>query len=328
MYDNGLLEYYRSLKHNNGFLNVSSLGVNFNYLYTKNQVVHEDIKGKPYYIKSATPTRYFTKQMCDAEILLSQIYNKAGIQSAVYLPARNNSSSFLICNDVAKEDIVLASDYLIKKCDFPYLPFLAPLEELRAKPTDIYTLHAMKQQTLMRVLDTASFNYDRHGANFFYKLQPTTSIQNSQVCSLFNSSQLEPNPQSSQNECVGVLNTERSQTPRAVSEMVDDVVAIDFGVSGSVIAQLENNPDADKFNIYKSDFATFNTPREKVIKEIRTNERFAELVDKQELAETIGGINPSSIAEDIKQTTGYEVNPVMIDILSKSFDDMAEGLVQ
>ncbi len=315
MYDNGLLEYYRSLKSRDGFLDVTPLGVTKNYFFTQKNVAHEQIDGKPFYVKTSSPTHCFSKQTCDAEILLSQIYNKAGIPSAVYLPVCNTHASFLLSNDVEKPDTVIASSHLIDKLaglGTIALPFLAQKDEIRVNPAKIYTTYAMQQQTKMRVLDAASYNYDRHSSNFFFKLHHA--------------------PFSAQSITLQKLDGQSSPVTQLVKGMgpnkVQDVVAIDFGVSGSVIGELEKNPYADMFNIYSSDFATFSEPREKIIEEIQTNEKFAALMDKDALAETIGSLDPSAVATDIKETTGYQVDTKMVDILAKSYDDMAEILLQ
>ena len=106
-----------------------------------------------------------------------------------------------------------------------------------------------------------------------------------------------------------------------------DVVSIDYGASGTImsdIAQDKQNSDT----LYENDFGYVSLSRENMINEIETNEQLAQLIDKKDLAEVIGSINPSLVAQDVKDTIGYEVDSSLVDILSKSYDDMAETLLK
>lgn len=314
MYDNGLLEHYRSLKSQDGYLDVSTLGVTENPLEYTDNVVHKLIDGKSYYTKFVVPSQTTAKYLCDAEILLSQIYNKAGISSAVYLPVYNEHSKFLISNDVEKPDVVLARNHLFEKllgegriC----LPFLAKKETMRVNPASIYTTYAMQQQTKMRVLDTASYNFDRHYGNFFFKLHhapddlPVVTLQDVK------------------NSRTGIIDT----ITGILQNKVQDVVAIDFDVSGLLLDPLGKNL-IQIFDSYYDDFSMFEEPRDRVIEQIQTSEEFAQLMDKQALAEEIGSLSPACVAREIKETIGYQIEPKMVDTLSRSYDEMAETLIK
>ena len=83
MEDNGLLEYYKNKFHlKNGYLN--SKDIKFKHMKDLSGFKHlfkVNVNKKPYYIK--TP-RFIGET--DAEVLLGQVYAKAGLKSAIYLP--------------------------------------------------------------------------------------------------------------------------------------------------------------------------------------------------------------------------------------------------
>ncbi len=314
MYDNGLLQYYKTLGSKDGILDARSLDASENLIVKKGKVKRCSINGGSYYLKSALRAHKPDRHYYDAEILLSQIFNKAGIPSAVYLPATFSDGEFLVSNDVEKDDVVLASRYLgtsLKVEKTKTIPFLASSEEIMVKPTKYYTKNAMRQQTRMRILDTASCNYDRHKNNFFYSLR----------------SSLEATPQQEEERSVGseIVDYFRSLIPNKAK----DVVAIDFGISGSIIEMLKYGSQyVSLFDLYSNDFGRKPLQRDEMIEKIEESEALATLIDKNDFAETIGSLDPIGVAQDIKETIGYTVDNNFTSFLAKAYDDMAETLLQ
>lgn len=312
MFDNDLIKYYKNADSKDGFLNATTLGITHNATTTMHRVKRVIINGKSYYLKSLTPSSTTAKQNADAEVLLSQLYCKFGIDSTIYLPAQNKYGKFLICDDVEDKDVVTASSHLypfVTEMENNSLPFLINPSKLNVDLSRILTQNAMIEQTKMRVLDAASFNCDRHYANFFYRLLRTPEkIENSQ-----------------REESSPVMQYFRNLVPNPAKE----VVSIDYGISGGTLHEMAHDrEDVDGFNLYESDFSFSLITKDEFLDEVKTNEQFAELIDKKQLAEDIGNLNPSSVAEDIKQTIGYSVDPKVVDVLTKSYDDMAETLLQ
>ncbi len=315
MYDNGLLQYYQSLKSQKGFLDATQLGVDINLKLKNGKVRRGTINGKSYYLKSAIKAHKVNESFYDAEILLSQIYNKAGIESAVYLPATFSDGEFLVSNDVEREDVVLASKYLytsLKGAKSVSIPFLAGEEDLKVKPTKFYTKQAMQQQTKMRILDAITCNYDRHRDNFFYTLRRPLD---------------EPSSKETEESALPVGSQIVNYFKHLVPNKATDVVAIDFGISGNLMPLLNYGEQyASLFDSYYNDFSRRTMHRDEMIDRISSDENLASLIDKKEFAETLGGINPYGVAQEIQDTIGYTINPTYLNFLDHSFSEMAENL--
>ena len=313
MFDNGLLQYYESLGSQKGILNASGLKFTPNLEIKKGKVRRGTINGKSYYLKSALRANKVDMAYYDAEILLSQIYNRAGIDSAVYLPVMFSDGHYLVSNDVESERSILASKYFYscsKGSKILSIPFLADKKDLSVNPSKFYTKKAMQQQTKMRILDTATCNYDRHRDNFFYKVrQPIVDAKKDD---------------GEVTEGSSIVDFFRGIIPNKAT----DVVAIDFGVSGNIAPLLHFGEEyISIYDHYSNDFSRKLMYRDELINEIAENENLSQLIDKKDFAETIGSINPYSVAQDIQDTTGYAVNQDYTSFLSKALDDMAETLI-
>lgn len=309
MYDNGLLEYYRTNAFKDGFIDTEKVGILKSLNSINLKTMQCTIDGRSYYSKVHTPDGIL-KANADAEILLSQIYTKLGIPSSIYIPAQNQGRTFLLCDDVEKPNVVLATNYISKQFSSNkprVMPFLS--NGALQNSSRLYTKHAMAQQTKMRILDTASFNTDRHLANFFYTLQRAL-------------------PEKEPIEDYSVLGRISSYFRSLNPNKAEDVVAIDFESSGRNVEAMLNEDESNLINNYMNDFQRGVMSRTEMLEEIKSNEALATLIDKPQLAEDIGSLNPASVAEDIKQTTGYEVDVKFVDTLSKAYDEMAECLMK
>lgn len=172
MYDNGLIKYYSQNNYKDGILDARDINLVEQQKVSFKVTSCASSEGR--FFKRVNGSRVKDKKITDAQILLSQIYNKAGLQSAVYLPAQIKGKRFLLSNDVSSSpDTILAYDYIAQ---FPHFQSRFPLDFLSERHSGkvverYFTERALQQQTKMRVFDTASYNNDRHYANFFYRLQ-------------------------------------------------------------------------------------------------------------------------------------------------------------
>lgn len=319
MYDNGLLKYYQTLPSNNGFLDITGLNFTENLNLKRGKVRRGNINGSSYYIKSAVKAHQVNKDFFDAEIMLSQLYYKAGIRSAIYLPVTLNSTSFLASDDVERKDVVLAKRFQYEctgRTSLKPISFLSQQPDQEQNANKFFTKSAMAQQTKMRILDTATCNFDRHRENFYYSLNRPLSIPQSE--------------QQEEGQFSGrqIVDYFRNLIPNKAK----DVVAIDFGISGNVIPivnmgrQYEDSFDIQ--SIYPNDFGPKLLNRDQMKDSIIDNKKLAELIDKEDFAETLGSLNPSEVAQDVLDTTGYKVDPAYTSFLSRSLDDMADILIQ
>ena len=146
------------------------------------------------------------------------------------------------------------------------------------------------------MLDVASYNNDRHFGNFFYVLERDEHSRQEQEDFNFGAR---------------IVNYFRATRPNKAT----DVVAIDFESSSSILYPRNEY-------VYMNDFGSKELTREQIYDKFKHDENFAELIDKDELAETIGSLDPSAVAKDIKQTIGYEIDEDFVDSLERSYDEI------
>ena len=283
MFDNGLLKYYKQKVCKDGFLDVSDIN-----LSSVNELNWRTARlGLPegiFYNKFMDSGDLYGKKGIDSEVLLSQIYNKLGIKSAIYLPVTINGEQAVLSNDIVgshPSQIMLPKDfierYFSENTQVPPIDLFSE-KTLEEGSLSFFSKKAIEQQVKMRMLDTASYVRDRHPENFYYITNKDSAIL--------------------------------------------DIACIDFEDSAYSIDKSEEGEYL--FNDLIEDSQT----REELLAFYRTSPEVAQYVDKSKLAEDIGSINPQSVAEDIKQTIGYQVDPNYTDFLARSYDELAETLIQ
>lgn len=345
MEDNGLLNLYKTLPSKKGFLNVTKLGKVKNSSIRRG-ATHNIINNQSFYLKSPISKQNgLVKSMYDAEILLSQIYAKAGLTSAIYLPITIGDKNFLASNDISSPNVIPAVSHLYPllgaeiggKTYLRTIPFLSKTDTYAKKydSSQIFGTETMKQQTIMRILDVASFNDDRHEMNFFYnirKMPQSLQGSNSIPCD-------DPNidkPKTyfpslahcrSAQDAIFNLQSEQQIMDYYRSFRPDGVVTIDYGASGYSIYGINHHKINETGLEYSNDFSPQDIDATQFKQKLVESESLAELVDKKQLAETIGSLNPKEIAQDIEDTIDYKINPVLVDTLSRSYNDMAETLL-
>lgn len=320
MYDNGLLKYYRERSCKGGFLRESDIPIKA-ISDTKARIRLGTLNSKRFYIKTTKRKDITSSYTTDSEVLLSQIYSKAGLLSAIYLPIETEMGKGVISNDVSRGQgrrFISAEDYLdfyAEPLSYDNSKYLNPYNK-SAEITKYFTLKALREQTKMRILDTASFNIDRHSYNFFYGLSQVPVGSDGQIV-----------------QGAVAQGAEQASSNVKMREKADGIASIDYEYAGlNAYLKILNNPklyelDLD-YNSYINDFSVFKLPRDEMLKEFRENEPLGELVDKQALAEEIGTLDPVAVAQDVTAVTGYEFDPKYTELLAKSYDEVAEALIQ
>lgn len=310
MQDNGLLRYYKLKAYKDGFLSSKDLNLKI-IKHLDGRVSLCDTPVGQFYTKLPRDSKLH--RALDPEILLSQIYAKAGLTTAIYLPIETQRGKALISDKIDTEPNIIQAcnflDFEIDLNDRYNLEFLSD-ENQDVDFSRYFTLRAMQQQTKLRIYDTATFNSDRHDENYFYKVFQVPKPEGTQP---FISAKYSP------------INTDYALR-------ADDIVSIDYELSGlNCFGKTEQNlhsSEASNGPHFENDFEQELLSREEMLKHFRTNPYLENLLDKQELAEEIGSIDPVGVAKDIQETTGYEVDPQYASFLSKSFDEVAEALMQ
>ena len=287
MFDNGLLKYYKYRAYRDGFLDSAEARI-------------KESAGAKFFettVKCNSPIgnfykkfkHFFSKETADAEILLSQIYYGAGLNSTIYTPASDGSDLFLLCNDIKTEDVVKAKD-------FHSLIALETgrseqeVKSVMATPTssDIlkyFSQKALSQKVKTRVLDAATLNPDRQDCNYFYVLDKSGKAVD-----------------------VATLDYERSGIEATNQIAFGGHIAVNSG--------------------YQNDFGLSKASPATVIDAIKRSELVQSVIELPKLAEEIGSIDVNSTALDISRTTGYVVEPKYVDVISRSLNQTAEMLIK
>ena len=289
MFDNGLLKYYKYKAYRDGFLDTAEARIkeNAGARVFDNTVKCSSPTGK-FYKKFR---HFFSKETADAEILLSQIYYGAGLNSTIYTPASDGYDLFLLCNDLNQENTIKAQDFN-KQITLETGCTEAEIKSIMANPNpsgrDIvkyFSQRALAQKVKTRVLDAATLNPDRQESNYFYILD-----ENGKAID------------------VATLDYERSG--------IEATNRISFGRNTSLNSG------------YQNDFGISNASPTTVIDAIKRSEFVSSVVDLPSIAEEIGSIDVKDVSLDIARTTGYVVEPKYVDVLSRSLDRTAEMLIK
>lgn len=287
MYDNGLIEYYRQLNSRDGFLNVKPLRIQE---VNKPKLIGTTVRCKSphgYFFKKFN--NWFSKDVADAEILLSQISSKLGLNSAIYTPAQEDGKLFLLSNDVWGDRTVPAEafhEYISIVEGKPFYKNGNLLNFTAQELSKYFTPNALEQKIKMQLFDTASNNPDRSITNYFYNINENL-----------------------QAEDVVLIDHERS-----------GIQANGYYLSGRKLYC------SSKFS---NDFYKQPLSRQGIIENFKENENnlFGNL-NISDFANELGCLNVRETALDITRTIGYVVDPKYVDYISSSYNNMAEMLGQ
>ena len=270
--------------------------------------------------------RYFfkrcdSKYQMDAEILLSQVYAKAGFDTALYVPAtlreKSGHETFgVMSNDISgKRTLRLKPNFCgenlyerdrmnfhnekvrqDRKDDigdngyfFRDFVLYNKLQRGQDKAPKFFTHEACREIIKMRLFDVATFNGDRHTGNMFCDIN--------------------------------------------LRKHVTGISLFDYGWSGDVYQQYKEDgtdiygwefkyynefPDSDEHIAYIFDKSRFSMARQ-----FRSNETLSKYMSNNELVDTLQKIDIKGTARDIEDTIGYEVDPGYQDKLCESIEKLA-----
>lgn len=289
MQDNGLMKYYRGLKRGKNLLDTNA---HKDFFITEEDVPAEYIKNKKITNLLTPEGKFYVKRVDkkerDAEILISQIYEKLGLKSAIYLPAGDNKRyEYVVSNDVKTPNTVIARNHTVEmmkrlKGKENYLPIESPLylpedyDRINVDYSKFITNEGMKDLQLKRIVDCICEDCDGHDLNYFY-----------------------------------VLNEQG---------LIESTVTIDHSMAGRL--------HGDMLNAYQNEFSNHALSRDGIIRHIQYNETLHSFITPREIINTVTSVDVPEIARDIKSEIGYKVDTKFVSDIDKSFDDFAESLIK
>lgn len=311
MIDNGLLKYYPTFASKQGFVKMRAMKYQFvrpEYYDIVKKYICQD---GTFYFKSER------QDEIDSQVLLSQIYKKSGVNSAIYLPALDPlNHRGTISNDIESPSTISGKDFFsLLYQTFPkelidtelikhtksnatsskvqsrdklmmfdrkiVSPSLKDFEEQKTCENfdfvSLFTKDGMRAFIKMHLFDTASFNVDRNSSNFYFEID-----KNGKIC--------------------GVTTIDHSMSQDACL----------YGLS----------------EFYNFLGEACETDKAGMLYELKENETVQDFILPQEMAEEIGSINVVSVAQEIKQETGYKINQNYVNCLAHSYENLAEDLVK
>lgn len=283
MFDNGLIKYYQTGYSADGVLNLKR--------FSRCQHLFKDGVLKLF----ITPNcQYFsktgTKEELDAEILLSQVYARAGFDTTFYTPAIDTKDNqVVLSNSVASKGMVAQEFFNKVKSEnrggFPW-GFSYGSSVFSTLP-DFMTKQGARDVLKMTLFDVASANFDRSKGNYIIKTSP-------------------------EGKADGVVLYDYGAS----------------GVS-SIALSTKSAPFYESEITYQNLFNDYEgLTRNQIVREFKTNESALSFISPVELAESLGSVNPVEIARDIKSEIGYQVEPEYADFIASNYNNFAEQLVQ
>ena len=298
MYDNGLMHHYRQgLFQRGGAVKAGLLDLR-KLPFREMGYSQRWGKGVEEYLEFLyTPEgRFYVKEDkkdgIDAEVLLSQIYKQAGFNTAIYTPAIDRKSKkVVLSNDIQTDTGVFPYDYL---------------EMVRNRHKNIPTADGFPTKISSDYV--LGRYHTKAGARAYLKMN------------LFD---------------VAAVNYDR-HLANYIYELdrlgrVSDVSLYDFGESGHVYTSVKGqDPMYYEQNITYPNLFNDGSEltRQQMVEQFKTNEAVLSFISPQEMAESVGSINVTQTAKDIKAEIGYKVSQSYTDYIASSFDRMAEDLVK
>ena len=163
MLDNGLLKYYKEYADSKGRLmvdKVKDIAFDMKITWGVNRYIIDGKSGRQKFFCIERD-----KKEVDAEVLISQLFPKLGVPSAIYTPAHIDNEfgcDQVLSNNVGGNSFIMAK----------YLPREKFEVLFSGRKEDVFkhfSPDAIKQILIMQVLDAATCNSDRHYGNFFVK---------------------------------------------------------------------------------------------------------------------------------------------------------------
>lgn len=172
MFDNGILQYYRNLPLKNGYLQIDK------NVHENKSVAMDCINSKLYKVDIAEVGSFFAKAcpegLVEAEVLMGQLYTKAGINSAIYLPVYSDKiGQMVVSQDVRDKNGIYAKEYNgeHKFIDVAYLGNDWHSKYSKEKRDKLMSPQASANLLLKRCLDISCRNCDGHSGNITLSLK-------------------------------------------------------------------------------------------------------------------------------------------------------------
>jgi len=284
MYDNGLLKFYKKYARKDGYLKSKRCGL---------KLVANDGEDPSLDIIKTPTGRIFCKHLSlerehNAEVLLSQIYQQVGLNSAIYTPIlAQKNQTFVASNDVSDSTTMIGGKFFssmaiaegIRKKD-TYIPVRK--EDNKLDYSKYFTKQAMEEYLKMRLFDCASVNGDRNDTNYFFSVQDGKAVQ---------------------------LRT------------------FDHGFSGYASPKYIDT-DYYYTNFTGHNKCVGDNTREEILFHFKNSENILDYVSPASLAEELGSVDVMAVKQDIKQTIGYEIDQSYADMIATSYDYVANELVK
>lgn len=317
MEDNGVLKYYREHRNRNGFLKTKEIDA---VQYNGTSVEESFFR----YLKTPNGRRFYRKECydkisMDAEIILSQIYARAGLKTAIYTPAIDVKGNKVALSNDVKSPLTIPAHIYYKQIiaanpDEPFAECI-PSHYVKDFPLKHYlTNNAFRDKFKTDILDIGAENEDRHQGNYFWgRVNPRLAEK------LLSKTQPLMQPHGP------VL---KNSAGRVYPAVVDHIVLYDYGESATMYTAYRRSPYFGEEDItYPNIFTNgCEKTREEMIDQLLFNPNVQDIMTGDEMAEFAGSVNPGEVARDIKGTIGYTVDQGYVDYLSSSFDSLAKDL--
>lgn len=319
MIDNGLLKYYPFSATRDGFLKMRDIRYKFLESSAFNSAhKYSYDEGKFYFKKEGSDE-------IDSQVLLSQIYKKVGLNSAIYLPGLSPQNyRGTISNDISSSSNINGKDFFSKLYEI-YPKEVIDAELIKHTKSIAPNLEsALKSDSKLRsnvmfisknVYKNTLAQYENLENNPFDFVEFFTKdgMRDFIKMHLFDTAS-------------GNIDRNASNFYFELNDQgkICGVTTIDHSVSQDSI--LFDHPDASIYFNFLGE--PCETNRSGMIYELKENETVQDFLPASEMAEMVGNVDVVETAKDIKRETGYSIDPEYIDELSISYERLANELAK
>ncbi|MBQ3048299.1 MAG: hypothetical protein IJD48_04750 [Clostridia bacterium] len=319
MIDNGLLKHYPQLASSDGFLKTKDL----------------DLKPLPVSLKGvATPYFYQSNVVwykheddgeIESQVLLSQLYSKLGLKSAIYMPAVDEHGDHLTISDN-----VDTADNISGRRFFKRLYEIFPKEvvdgELIKRVAPVSVLTSVEKPNLITLDQSILFGSPTFLPllkDYLKKYKP----EEFDFVSFFTKDGMRDFIKMHVMD-TGSCNIDRNSSNFYFkidgSGKICGIETIDHSMSKNYLLN-----EGFKYATYINFLGPFSeATRTEMVDELRNNETVQQFMLRQEMAEIVGNVEVEKTAQDIKQATGFEIDTEYVDGLARSYDSLANDLAR
>ena len=282
MFDNGLIKYYQQGFSSNGELCLKRF-TRCQHLFKDGVLKMFITPENLYFSKTGSPAEL------DAEIMLSQIYKRAGLDSAIYTPAVDTKgNNVVLSNNVAFTGVVAQQYFQKLQTQNQGFPWGVTSEDMPFSTLpDFATKQGARDFIKMTLFDVGSANFDRTNGNYIIKTSQDGKIDG--VC-LYD---------------YGASGISSKALTSSLSGFYENEMTY-----------------PNLFNDYE------RLTRPQMIEELKTNEGVLQYIKPTEMAEMLGQVNVGEVAQDINNQIGYRVDQEYVDFISSSFENIAQQLIK